>query len=375
MGNCLSAPLDVFIAITYNCNLSCAHCNVYPTRDAGKELSTSQWVDFIRRLAEMKVFTLWISGGEPLLREDFFTLLDEIEKYHFHYGLNTNATLIDENISKELSRFKRLNHIVVSLDGSTAEIHERLRGKGSFDKTITGIRNLLLFHSHVSTYTTVNQYNYDDIENIVSLGKSLGVIAVKFNEMLPLGNALCHLPELAISNAQRRYLTRRLESLRAEFGNFVIGTVLEMSDFFKPFQALDEMENSQPSGTVNGLFGCGGGITKCTVRPDGYVVPCDRLWNFKAGNILTTDFQEIWKTSAIFAQMRQRARVSLDDIEHCRGCHYKSLCVGGCPAVAYELRGSVYEIDPLSCYKIYMGEGYPYDVRDFKSEYVHECAR
>jgi len=58
--------------------------------------------------------------------------------------------------------------------------------------------------------------------------------------------------------------------------------------------------------------------------------------------------------------MRKRSSVSLDEIESCNGCEYKSLCVGGCPAVSYELSGSVFNADPMSCYRIYKDKGFPY---------------
>ena len=362
MKECLSAPLEVFIAITNQCNLACKHCNVYPTRNSTIDLTTDEWIRFIGRLAELKVFTLWISGGEPFMRDDIFKIFYEIEQRHFKYGLNTNAILIDEVTSRRISELKKLNSIVVSLDGSTPEIHDKLRGKGSFDRTIQGIKNLLKYNRNVSTYTTVTRYNYRDSENIIILGKSLGLEAVKFNELLPLGNAVCYLPNLTLSNSQRRFVTKNIARLSNTYGNFVIGTILEMGYFFNSFKELDKNRKGEHPCSVNGLFGCGGGIQKCTIRPDGWVVPCDRLWEFKAGHIRETDFHDIWRSSSIFSEMRKRASISLDEIEDCKGCGYKSLCVGGCPAVSYELSGSVFSIDPTSCYKIYKGKGFPYSL-------------
>ncbi|HRT71430.1 MAG TPA: radical SAM protein [Syntrophales bacterium] len=366
MKSCLSAPLEVFIAVTNRCNLFCDHCNVSTSLNSRDELTTEQWVSFIQRLAELKVFTLWISGGEPFLREDLFTIIGEVEKHHFSYGINTNATAIDEDAARRLAGLKRLTEVVVSLDGSNPSIHEKLRGKGSFARAVTGIENLVKHNIDVSTYTTVTGYNIDNVEDIVLLGKSLGLAYCKFNEMLPLGNALCHLPNLTLTNAQRRELTERMKGIRAIHGNFVTGMILEMGEFF------DRFTGEACSGEVNGLFGCGGGIQKCTVRPDGWVVPCDRLWNLKAGNVLSEDFQDIWKRSPVFLDMRMRSSVSLDTMELCQGCRHKSLCVGGCPAVTFELYGTVFAVDPLSCFRIYQGGGYPYPVGRGGAENVQD---
>lgn len=361
MGRCLSAPLDVFMAITSRCNLVCKHCNVSSTCDPQADLTTDEWIAFIRRLAELKVFTLWISGGEPFMREDIFVLLEEIERHHFHYGLNTNGMLIDEEKSKRISELEKLTSIFVSLDGSTPEIHEKLRGKDSFDRTLEGIENLLKHNENVSTYTTVTGDNYRDIESIIKLGKDLGLESVKFNELLPLGNATRHLSNLTLSNPQRREVTGNVRELRNRYGGIITGMMLEMGEFFEGFDDLHPRSESEGSGDTNGLLGCGGGVEKCTVRPDGWIVPCDRLWDLKAGNIRETDFNEIWQSSPVFRDMRMRASVSLDDIEECNGCGYKSLCVGGCPAVSYQFSGSVFQTDPMSCYEIFKGDGFPYD--------------
>ena len=78
----LSAPLEVFLALTNRCNSACVHCNVATTRDF-RDLSHHEWLKIILELAELKVFRLWLSGGEPLMRADFFDLVSEIEKHHF----------------------------------------------------------------------------------------------------------------------------------------------------------------------------------------------------------------------------------------------------------------------------------------------------
>ncbi len=361
MDGCLSAPLDVFIATTSRCNLVCHHCNVSSTCDTRSDLTTDEWIQLIRRLAELKVLTLWISGGEPFLREDIFAILDEIESHHFHYGLNTNAMLIDEEKAERIGALGSTTSIFVSLDGSTAEIHEKLRGPGSFEPALAGIKHLLKYNGNVSTYTTVTRDNYQDIERIIKLGQSLGLESVKFNELLPLGNATQHLNGLTLANHQRREVTENILGLRDEHGSFVTGMMMEMGEFFRDFDSLySKLAPDVPHG-VNGLLGCGGGVEKCTIRPDGWVVPCDRLWDLKAGNVREIDIGEIWRSSPVFHDMRTRSDVSLDDMAECKGGGYKALCVGGCPAVSYQFPGSVFQTDPMSCFSVYKGDGYPYD--------------
>lgn len=359
MGDVLSAPLDVFLGITNLCNLSCKHCNVYFTRNSPNDLSTQEWISFLRRLAELKVFTLWISGGEPFCRKDLFTILSEIESHHFRYGLNTNATLIDEYTSRHLSELKKLDDIVVSLDGSNGPIHDALRGKGAFDMTIRGTKNLLKWNQNVSSYTTVTELNYNDLENIVRLGKELGLTSIKFNELLPLGNAYRHLDQLRLSNSQRREVFYRIMDLNQKYEHFITGAFVDMEEMFADFNEL-EGRNPDDSETYY-LHDCGAGTQKCTVRPDGWVVPCDRLWELKVGNIREEDFQIIWLSSSVFKDMRKRSSVSFKQLSECEGCPYQPLCTGGCPAVSYYLKKSIFRTDPLSCYRIFISDGFPYE--------------
>ena len=100
----LSAPLSVFLDITNRCNLRCRHCSASAGVPLDDELTTGEWLALIRRLAELKVFKVTVSGGEPLTRPDVFQLLDELERHHIAIRLNTNATLVDREMADRNSR-------------------------------------------------------------------------------------------------------------------------------------------------------------------------------------------------------------------------------------------------------------------------------
>jgi len=68
------------------------------------------------------------------------------------------------------------------------------------------------------------------------------------------------------------------------------------------------------------------------------------------------DLQEIWLESPVFKDFRTRFNVLLDELETCRGCEYQPLCTGGCPALPYNLEGTLIGRDPYSCYKFFKGE-------------------
>jgi SynChlorMet cassette radical SAM/SPASM protein ScmE len=353
----LSAPLEVFLALTNRCNSACVHCNVATTRDF-RDLSHHEWLKIILELAELKVFRLWLSGGEPLMRADFFDLVSEIEKHHFFYGLNTNATLITHETAEKLAGLKRLTTVVVSLEGPNASIHDRMRGIGTFEKTMAGLQHLTANLENIETYTTVTRLNFRHIEEIILLALDNGVSSIKFNELLPLGQGYRQRAELTLSNSERREVFKEVERLDRHYPDVISGSYLDMGRFFKEF------EDSSPAAACEPGFlnSCRGGVQAITIRPDGKIVPCDRLWDLVAGDLKEKSLKEIWFSSPVFEDMRTRSSFSLSDISKCSGCEVMDLCTGGCPAVTYALYDSLKEGDPLSCYRILKSDGYPYEL-------------
>ena len=87
----LRAPTDLFLELTSACNLRCQHCNVYPFRQDPDEFTFDEWIRFFDRLVELKVFTVWVSGGEPLARPDMLELLEARVPHYEKAGLIVEA--------------------------------------------------------------------------------------------------------------------------------------------------------------------------------------------------------------------------------------------------------------------------------------------
>jgi MoaA/NifB/PqqE/SkfB family radical SAM enzyme len=113
----LSAPLTVFLDVTNRCNLRCHHCSASAGDELDHALTTEEWLALIRRLAELKVLKVIISGGEPLMRPDIFRLLEELDRWRIGIKMNTNATLVDEQVAARLAGFRMLRSLEVSLAG------------------------------------------------------------------------------------------------------------------------------------------------------------------------------------------------------------------------------------------------------------------
>jgi SynChlorMet cassette radical SAM/SPASM protein ScmE len=349
MMDILSAPDLVTLILTRRCNILCKHCAVLYSSEPSKELSTERWIGIIEKLERAKVFKLHISGGEPFIRGNIFSIIEAIFKKPFRFSLNTNATLINDNIARRLSDFKKRNdYISVSIDGSNPEIHDRIRGEGSFKRMLNGVKCLINAENSVSGFTVVMRYNFNDLPNIVRLVRDLGMNGLKINNLIPEGEGLKNYLELMPTEEQKKRAFKMRDILIERFGNFVNGTFFDILEFW------EEMEKDRKDEKGGSYFtGCGGGINCIAIMPDGTVTPCDLLPNIKVGNVIEEDFNNIWLNSPKLNEFRNRRDISLDIIKDCKECLYKKGCTGGCPAVPYSLHRNTLAIDPLQCYKVY----------------------
>jgi SynChlorMet cassette radical SAM/SPASM protein ScmE len=350
----LRAPISVFVALTYLCNMKCKHCAVYSEEATYMDLETESWLDLFRELVDLKVFRLRLSGGEPFMRKDIWRLLDAIDTLPMRLSINTNATLIDARAAKRLRGYRKVDEVMVSLDGSCPETHDRLRGGGTFAQVFSGVERLVEQELPVTFYCTVNRYNFRDLDGIAALARAMGGRPVKFNDLLPEGRGLAYYRELALGREAWQEALAILRDLRQVYGWTISGTILDQGEMYDAMKGI--RVGDAGCSVSNPLHGCGALIHECAVRPDGWITPCDRLPGLKAGHIHERRLGEIWRSSQLFDSFRKRREVLLSELDECRGCQYQSACTGGCPATPYALYGKVIARDPLGCYRIYSGQ-------------------
>lgn len=142
----LSRPKHLTLMITDRCNLRCHHCLLDCTPDLGRMVAKEAVVEIIEGFARLGGERLMITGGEPLLHPDWIEILS-FANGRAEFGevcLQTNATLLSESYADAISRLadNRLR-LQVSLEGSTAETNDVVRGVGSFDRIVEGLHRLV----------------------------------------------------------------------------------------------------------------------------------------------------------------------------------------------------------------------------------------
>jgi len=319
----LSAPLRVFLDITYLCNLRCKHCFIDSSLQKEKELTTKEIFRLIDQMQEAGSFLLSIAGGEPLLRKDLYEVIAYAHSKHIAISFTTNGLLITEEIAKKLDQ-ARLKTITVSIDGIEKH-HDFIRGKGKFRCAITNLKRL---RQHCSSATiaiknTVNSLNINDYRELISLAEKLGLDAIKFNPIRLFGRTEEH-RELLISQDQYiRFLTDVQQ----------VETSLAVS---LPKTPLDTQEYEFiPLG-----FGCTGGKETCNITPTGEFSACAFLGKeYVIGNIKQEPLLDLWK--------KTNATVNYCGNETCNRCSGYKNCRGGCRSRALFECQNIDAVDPL----------------------------
>jgi MoaA/NifB/PqqE/SkfB family radical SAM enzyme len=172
-------PTDVSIKLTENCQARCVTCDYWKHRWTD-HLDTEAAINLIRRLGEIGVTTLRFTGGEPLLRRDFFDILATIDPAPFtSIGVQTNGLLL-KRFADQVND-SPLTHVAVSLD-AIDERNDEIRGvKGYFERAMEGL-NLLTGKTPLIAMT-LNQVGAEDLETLIDHAERLG------------GYLACNLPD------------------------------------------------------------------------------------------------------------------------------------------------------------------------------------
>jgi radical SAM protein with 4Fe4S-binding SPASM domain len=328
----------VQLHLTERCNLRCKHC--YQTGRNVYEMSLVEVREVVKEIAD--TLNEWrdaygidfspsfnVTGGEPFLRGDLFEILSEIEARGFDIYLLTNGILIDKRKAKGLFNLG-VKGVQISVEGPK-EIHESIRGKGSYAASMKGVKNLLDEGLKVSLNVTLSSINAGSFMDIVDLALNMGVHRLGFSRLVPSGRGAGMLQEM-LSTDTVKDLYKKIFSLETGNLQIVTGDPVASQSVAKDADDIGDI----PSG------GCAAGVSGLTILPDGTIVPCRRLY-IPIGNIRRDSFREIWSTSSVLEGLRNRNRYS----GKCGACNRWANC-RGCRAIAYAFSKAKGESDFLA---------------------------
>jgi len=327
----LGIPLSVQLDLTYRCNERCIHC--YLDHDDHGEMTTAEIKGLLDQMAEAGVFYLTISGGEILMRRDFFDLLAYARARTFCVKLKTNGVLIRE---KEAERIRALGveYVQLSIYSHRPEVHDAItKMPGSLAKSIQAMRLLRQHGIHVIIANVLMVQNAKDYLGVKALAKELGAQFIVDPTITPM------------MDGDRSILSLNVDetALREVFRNeALVGNVEEFCA--PPLGPDEEALNALP---------CSAGHTACYVSPYGDVYPCVQF-PMPCGNVRHTKFADIWRHSP---QLHEVRGITLGDMPKCSKCAHGATCTR-CPGLAY-LEGDMRGPSVQDCEKSFARTGIP----------------
>lgn len=319
--------------INRNCNLRCSHCyqGNYGTSKPGADIALLQIGGHI--LSALRKWNylgrVALTGGEPFLCKSLWPLLDFFDSSDLVSTLTilSNGTLIGEEQASQLTHFRKLREVQISLDGAQSETHDNIRGEGSFSQAVNGIHELKKAGIPVAIMFTLMPQNKTEAINILELAKRERVEYVTVERVVPCQNAGM-MTEL-ISPGELHEIYRAVHDwAENQNGDSHKVTVRRR----RPLWIL----LSEDAGGF-----CPAGFSSLAILEDGTILPCRRM-EIPVGNALSDGgFFKAWYTSEVLWNLRRRTQLG----GHCGSCNYASSC-GGCRAVAYSTLGDYMEGDP-----------------------------
>lgn len=340
---------------TRTCNLKCRHC--YMSSDAKKyqnELTTAEAKQFIDDLADFNVPVLLFSGGEPLIRPDFFELADYAAKKGVRPTLSTNGTLITPEVARKIKDIG-VGYVGISLDG-LREVNDKFRGKaGAFEAAMNGIKNCVAVDQRVGLRFTINHHNIQELENIFDFIEEENINRVCFYHLVYSGRGNQMMDEDVTTEESRRamdIIIRRTRDFEERGLKKEILTVDNHCDgVYMYLKALQEGKDELAQQIKKYIAMNGGnrsGMAFAEVDPLGYVHPDQFTQHHTFGNVRERKFGDIWQdtTNPIMAGLKDRKLLLKG---RCSKCKFLDNCNGNFRTRAEARTGDFWESDP-SCY-------------------------
>jgi radical SAM protein with 4Fe4S-binding SPASM domain len=298
--------ISMQIELTSRCNERCVHCYI-PHENKISDIAPGLFYDVLDQCKEMGVWSLTLSGGEPMLHKNFCDFLGKAKEYDLSVNILSNLTLLNDEIISAMKN-TRLSSVQVSLYSMKAEIHDSITQlKGSFYKTTENILRL--------------------IENDIPLQISCPAMKQNkncFTEVLDWAHkhkvrAETDFIMMARYDHSTDNLNYRLDL--DEVGK-IITDVIEYDPYYQEELLKADFEKEETRDTSNDIV-CGVCIDSICMVANGNIYPCAGWQGYICGNVRETPLKEIWENSSKVQYLRGLRK---KDFYECMSCVDRSFC-------------------------------------------------
>ena len=337
-GRKLGLPIAGNFELTARCNFNCPMCYVHMTPEqlkaSGKEeLTAKQWLDLARAAKDKGMMFVLLTGGEPLVRKDFFEIYDGMREMGLLISINSNGSMLKGEI---LERFLenppfRFN---ISLYGGNNETYRNMCGIPAYDQVKENIRRLRQAGVEVSLNLSITPYNKDDLAQIYADAVELDVNVRASSYMYP---------SVRVNGEQYGCGNRLSCSESAKYSVEWDKLRFTPEEFALRAEALMQRQGIEQEGCPveegEGVR-CRAGSTAFWMTWDGRMLPCGMMTT-PVAYPLETGFDAAWE------QIRT-ATAAIKTPGKCVNCSYKDIC-GACAAVYYTETGAFDGVPEYVC--------------------------
>lgn len=324
----LSAPTEAHLMVTNRCPAGCPGCYTGATPDA-EDATTAAWKAVLDDLAAMGVFHVAMGGGESVLRPDLF----ELAAHARSVGLVPNLTTSGIGMTSELAeRCRVFGQINVSLDG-VGDVFAASRGYDGAGRALRTLRQLADAGCEVGVNFVLNRFTYDDLERTARTVAELGGNEVEILRFKPAGRGADVYDRYRLTDAQAEGLLEHVLAV----ADAVPDVAMKIDCSLVPFLCAGDPDPA----TLErfGIFGCEAAHALTAVTHTLDTIPCSFLPDAPVAGPLSA----AWRADETLRSYRDHHK---QPPAPCAHCTYRTLCKGGCRAVAHHTTGDPFAPDP-----------------------------
>lgn len=239
------------------------------------EMSRDEALDFCGQVAEMNIPYAAISGGEPLICPHVFDVCEALRASNVSLKIETNGEFVDKKTARRLADLK-LRSVQISLDGASAETHEKLRLTGDWEKVVAACKYLVEFDINAEIVFVPTKFNIHEVGDVIDLAYSMGAYGVYTGKIMRIGRAAKNWDILCASDEEYETFFAVLKEKVAAYEG-------KMKIYYYPYDVLKELEYRLESPSASLL-----------VLPNGKVKLAGPL-PFICGDLRKQSLSQIWE--------------------------------------------------------------------------------
>lgn len=228
------APLFMAWQLNQECNIDCLHCCEEAGHHMPDALTSEEIYDFCEQIAALKIPYVAISGGEPMLHKDFYKICEFFRRHDISLKVETNGLLITREKAKWFGR-QGFRSVQVSVDGATAESHEKLRLRGKWQPTIDACRYLVEAGVNTEIVFVPTKFNIHEIAAAIDMAYDMGAYGFYTGKTMRIGRAAQNWDVLCPSDEEYEKFFEVLKEKQKQYDG-------KMKVYYYPYDVIEELK-------------------------------------------------------------------------------------------------------------------------------------